>query len=731
MRKLIALLAAALLGAGAYAQVVPDTTKTGIATGGGGGSGTVTSVACTPVGGVACTVASPTGAAVVTVDVSGAIAPSSVSTGTVTATLFVGPATGLTGTASSLTAGTATHVTTNANLTGPITSSGNATAIAAQTGTGSTFVMDSSPTINTPTFVAPALGTPTSGVATNLTGTASNLTAGTATRVVTNANLTGPITSVGNATSIASQTGTGTTFVVQTSPTLNTPTFTNAHLGTPLDGTLTNATGLPVSTGVSGLGTGIATALAVNVGTAGAPVVNGGALGTPASGVATNLTGTASGLTAGTATVATTAVALQTARAIAGHNFDGTAAIAIACGDLSNGATGCSTATGTSGATIPLLNAANTWSAAQSHNSGSLLLKGATSGATTLNAAATAGSTTITLPGGTTDFSATGGTSQVVKQTSSGGAFTVARLACADLSDSGSGCTGGAGATLGANTFTRLQTITQGTVNEGVIASTGYSLTGSSAVNMLDFAGTLNTSGNPIGLKIAFTNTASGATTKFASFLAGASGTTEVFSVGKDGSIFAGAASATPAIYFTNQTTAPALRSNGAVLEVVNGSNNTFTQVKADSFVSSNLGFYVSTNVRLAAGAGSDTAAIVNSSNYAQVGLGAITLYGTAQTTADLGLARTAAKVVEVNGGTAGTYTGTALVLGPQTVAQLPTCNSTSKGARATATDATSTTFLAALTGSGANIVPAFCNGTNWLIGEAANDFFFNVTSIG
>ena len=39
----------------------------------------------------------------------------------------------------------------------------------------------------------------------------------------TNANLTGPITSVGNATSIAAQTGTGTTFVMNTSPTLVTP----------------------------------------------------------------------------------------------------------------------------------------------------------------------------------------------------------------------------------------------------------------------------------------------------------------------------------------------------------------------------------------------------------------------------------------------------------------------------------------------------------------------------
>jgi len=72
------------------------------------------------------------------------------------------------------------------------------------------------------------------------------------------------------------------------------PSFTTPNLGTPSAATLTNANGLPVATGISGLGTGVATALAVNVGSAGSFVVNGGALGTPSSGTVTNLTGTAS-----------------------------------------------------------------------------------------------------------------------------------------------------------------------------------------------------------------------------------------------------------------------------------------------------------------------------------------------------------------------------------------------------------------------------------------------------
>lgn len=55
-------------------------------------------------------------------------------------------------------------VVTNANLTGPITSSGNTTSVASQTGIGSTFAMNTSPT-----FVTPTLGV-ASATSLNITG---------------------------------------------------------------------------------------------------------------------------------------------------------------------------------------------------------------------------------------------------------------------------------------------------------------------------------------------------------------------------------------------------------------------------------------------------------------------------------------------------------------------------------------------------------------------------------
>ena len=164
-----------------------------------------------------------------------------------------------------------------ATFLGTPSSANLASAVTDETGSGALVFA------NSPTLVTPALGTPASATLTNATGLpistgVSGLGTGVASFLATpsSANL---------ATAVSDETGSGA-LVFANSPTLVTPA-----LGTPSSATLTNATGLPIATGVSGLGTGVATALAVNVGSAGAPVVNGGVLGTPSSGTATNLTG--------------------------------------------------------------------------------------------------------------------------------------------------------------------------------------------------------------------------------------------------------------------------------------------------------------------------------------------------------------------------------------------------------------------------------------------------------
>ena len=145
------------------------------------------------------------------------------------------------------------------------------------------------------------------------------------------------------------ETGTGL-LVFNTSPTLVTPI-----LGTPTSGTLTNCTGLPLATGISGLGAGVATFLATpssaNLASAvtgetgtgalvfgtsptiASPTLTTPVLGTPSSGTLTSCTGLpiatgVSGLAAGIATFLATPTSAALAAALTDETGTGSAVFA-------------------------------------------------------------------------------------------------------------------------------------------------------------------------------------------------------------------------------------------------------------------------------------------------------------------------------------------------------------------------------------------------------------------
>lgn len=199
----------------------------------------------------------------------------------------------------------AATVTTNANLTGPITSVGNATSVASQTGTGSTFVMNTSPTLVTPVIGA-ATGTSLDVTGSLITGVASTSNGELTFRNQTNAftqSFRGSNPGASIVYVLPTTAPTAGQVLTSTAPSAGTATLSWGDSGSAStinisDDTTTNATLYPVwVAGSSGSqATSVtSTKLTFNAST-------GVLTATSFSGAGTGLTGTASGLTAGTVT---------------------------------------------------------------------------------------------------------------------------------------------------------------------------------------------------------------------------------------------------------------------------------------------------------------------------------------------------------------------------------------------------------------------------------------------